>query len=87
MLYRQITDLTADESFLEQFLRERKINNLDIIKNDENPLEENEKEVIDSNSYGLVPRDNTKEVKRKLLPDVKIDWLRINNYGIHGKRI
>ena len=44
-----------------------------IIKNDENPLEENEKEVIDSNSYGLVPRDNTKEVKRKLLPDVKID--------------
>lgn len=29
MLYRQITDLTADESFLEQFLRERKINNLD----------------------------------------------------------
>ena len=31
--------------------------------------------------------DNTRDVIRKLLPDVKIDWLRINNYGIHGKRI
>ena len=56
---------------------------------DEKPLVENEKEVIDSNSYGLMPRDNTpdiksipqqddvsyniKEAKRRLLPDVKID--------------
>ena len=57
---------------------------------DEKPLEENEKEkeVIDSNPYGLMPRDNTpdiksipqqdvsyniKEAKRRLLPDVKID--------------
>ena len=55
---------------------------------DEKPLVENEKEVIDPNPYGLMPRDNTpdiksipqqdvsyniKEAKRRLLPDVKID--------------
>ena len=58
------------------------------ILQDEKPLIENEKEIINTNPYGLMPRDNTqdtksitqqdvsyniKEAKRRLLPDVKID--------------
>ena len=58
------------------------------ILQDEKPLVENEKEIINTNPYGLMPRDNTphiksisqqdvsyniKEAKRRLLPDVKID--------------
>ena len=30
---------------------------------DEKPLEENKKEVIDSNPYGLMPRDNIPDIK------------------------
>ena len=55
---------------------------------DEKPSVVNEKEIINTNPYGLMPRDNTpdiksipqqdvsyniKEAKRRLLPDVKID--------------
>ena len=58
------------------------------ILQDEKPLIENEKEIINTNPYGLMPRDNIpdiksipqqdvsyniKEAKRRLLPDVKID--------------
>ena len=58
------------------------------ILQDEKPLIENEKEIINTNPYGLMPRDNApdiksipqqdvsyniKEAKRRLLPDVKID--------------
>ena len=56
------------------------------ILQDEKHLVENEKEIINTNPYGLMPRDNTPNIKtqqdvsdntrdviRKLLPDVKID--------------